>query len=107
MLIDLLSINNFYVPKAFLIISQYPFFNTFNKLCIELLEKQFKNKNIEIPIEIQLYNIINYIPAPVNDSYNIAFFPSNQLSEIVDFKSDEDFIHKKKRIIYFKSIKWV
>ena len=89
-----------YIPKAFVIISQYPFFNTFNKICKELLEKEFKNKLLQIPIEIQLYNIINFIPAPVNENLNITFFPSNELSEITRCKSDLDLINLNRQQIY-------
>ena len=71
-----------YIPKAFVIISQYPFFLTFKNICIELLN-QFKNKLLQIPIEIQLYNIINFIPAPVNFDISMTLFPQNELSEIV------------------------
>ena len=89
-----------YIPKAFVIISQYPFFNTFNKLCQELLENQFKNKYLQIPIEIQLYNIINFIPSPINEKINITFFPSYELSEISKYESDLDFIHLNRQQIY-------
>ena len=89
-----------YIPKAFVIISQYPFFNTFNKICQELLENQFRNKLLQIPIEIQLYNIINFIPAPVNEKLNITFFPSNELSEIARCKSDLDLINLNRQQIY-------
>ena len=89
-----------YIPKAFVIISQYPFFNTFNKLCQELLENQFKNKYLQIPIEIQLYNIINFIPSPINEKLNISFFPSYELSDISKCESDLDFIHLNKQQIY-------
>ena len=82
-----------YIPKAFVILSQYPFFNTYFKLCSELLDNQFKNKLLQIPIEIQLYNIINFIPAPVNEQLNITFFPSNELSEITRCESDSNLIN--------------
>ena len=35
-----------YIPKAFVIISQYPFFNTFKSICKEILS-QFKNKFLQ------------------------------------------------------------
>ena len=89
-----------YIPKAFVIISQYPFFNTFSKICQELLENQFKNKLVQIPIEIQLYNIINFIPAPVNNKLNITFFPSNELSDISRCESDINLINLNRQQIY-------
>lgn len=86
-----------FIPKAFVIISQYPFFCIFQKMCNELLEKQFKNEQIQIPIEIQLYNIVNFIPAPVNESINIAFFPSCELYDIMmKCKNDLDLFELNK-----------
>ena len=70
-----------YIPKAFVIISQYPFFNTFKSICKEILS-QFKNKFLQIPIEIHLYNIVNFIPAPVDSDILMTLFPLNDLSEI-------------------------
>ena len=92
--------SNIYVPKAFVIISQYPFFNTFNKICKELLYNQFKNDLLEIPIEIQLYNIINFIPAPVNEKLNITFFPLYDLSEIIECNSNKELIDYKDQKVY-------
>ena len=89
-----------YIPKAFVIISQYPFFNTFSKFCQELLENQFKNKYLQIPIEIQLYNIINFTPSPISEKLNITFFPSYELSDIYKCESDLDFIHLNRQQIY-------
>ena len=89
-----------YIPKAFVIISQYPFFNTFNKICQELLDNQFRNKLVQIPIEIQIYNIINFIPAPVNSKINITFFPSNELSDISRCENDFNFINLNRQQIY-------
>ena len=53
-----------YIPKALVIISQYPFFNTFKSFCTDFLH-QFKNKLLQIPLEIHIYNIINFVPANV------------------------------------------
>ena len=93
--------SNIYIPKAFIIISQYSFFNTFYKLCKELLYNQFKSSSLEIPIEIQLYNIINFIPAPINEKINITFFPSNNLSEIISkCNTDKDLINLNEQKMY-------
>ena len=92
--------SNIYIPKAFVILSQYPFFNTFKNLCKELLYNQFKNDFLEIPIEIQLYNIINFIPAPVNENLNIIFFPSANLSELSKNNSNKDLFNLNDQKIY-------
>lgn len=86
-----------FVPKAFVIISQYPFFRIFEKMFIELTE-QFKKDQIQIPIEIQLYNIVNFIPAPINENINVTFFPSCELYDIImKCKSDLDLIELNKK----------
>jgi hypothetical protein len=92
--------SNIFVPKAFVIVSQYPFFNTFNGICKELLYNQFKNELLEIPIELQLYNIINFIPAPVKEGLNFTFFPLYDLSEIIECKSDKELIDFKEQKVY-------
>ena len=92
-----------YVPKSFVIISQYPFFNTYKSICIELLS-QFKNKSIQIPLEIQLYNIINFIPAPINNDISMTLFPMNELSELVQkCNKDTDLIHFNRQKEYILS----
>ena len=67
-----------YIPKAFCIVSQYPYFQFYHFLC-QSLEVSFYNEQCTIPIEIVLYNIINYIPPPVNCSINIEFILSNDI----------------------------
>ena len=89
-----------YIPKAFVILSQYPFFNTFKNFCKELLYNQFKNNFLEIPIEIQLYNIINFIPAPINQKLNITFFQSYDLSSIIKTESEQDFYNLIEQKMY-------
>jgi hypothetical protein len=64
------------IPKAFCIISQFPYFQLFNSLNKEILNL-YKN-GTEVPIEIILYNIINLIPSPINFSLNLAIFPKDQ-----------------------------
>ena len=68
-------------------------FNTVHRICKELLYNKFNNELIEIPRELQLYNIINFITAPVNESLNITFFSLYDLSEITKCESDKDLIY--------------
>ena len=90
-----------YIPKTFVIISQYPFFNTYKKICKEILYNLFKNDLLEIPVEIQLYNVINFVPAPVNEKLNISFFLSDDLNEIISkCSTDKDLINLSKNIVY-------
>ena len=89
-----------YIPKAFVILSQYPFFNTFKNICKELLYSQFKNNSLEIPIEIQLYNIVNFTPSPWDSKLNFTFFPSNDLDSIEKCESDKDLLNLGTQKIY-------
>ena len=56
----------YYVPKAFLIYSQYPYFNTYYQICKKLYEYINSDIKDKIPIEILIYCLINYIPSPFN-----------------------------------------
>ena len=70
------DINNdvdYYIPKAFCIISQYPFFNAFFLICNNLYNLIITNSN-KIPIEILIYNIVNYIPSPINSNLELYLF---------------------------------
>ena len=85
--IDYNSNIEYYVPKAFLIISEYPFFTTFYKICSNIYKINIEEKEIEkdnkhrksknklkteyyvldnIPIEIFIHCLVNYIPSPIN-----------------------------------------
>ena len=61
-----------YIPKCFTMVSRYPLFSTFNKLS-KIIKDEFKSTCI--PLEIQLFNIINFVPCPINSSYEYYLFP--------------------------------
>ena len=88
-----------YIPKAFVVISQYPYFKIFNQLCKEI-KKLYSNNQIQIPIEIQLYNIVNFVPAPVNSSMEMVLFPGEDLFEINKCKEQEEFFNLKNQEKY-------
>lgn len=50
------------IPKAFCIISHYPYFHFFKCVAIEIY-KGFTQTQFIAPLEIVLYNIINFIPS--------------------------------------------
>ena len=79
-----------YIPKAFVIISQYPLFNIFTKLCEEIKDL-FTNQQLQIPIEIQIYNIINYVPASIDTGLKMTLIPKHELLHINTFKSQDEF----------------
>ena len=68
--------SSYYIPKAFLIFSQYPYFTTFHNICSNIYEQKkdnFENKNL--PIEILLYCLVNYIPSPIINNLRLKLFP--------------------------------
>ena len=90
---DYISNVEYYVPKAFLIISEYPFFTTFYKICINIYkinieEKEIRKENYyrktkikteyyildNIPIEIFIQCFVNYIPSPINKKIILSIF---------------------------------
>ena len=70
------SKGNFYIPKAILIFSQYPYFTTFHNICLNILEQINENKNDDddIPIEILIHCLVNYIPSPINTNLKLKLF---------------------------------
>ena len=71
----------YYIPKAILIFSQYPYFTTFHNICLNIYEEIEKTKhsignesNENIPIEILLHCLVNYIPSPINNSLKLKLF---------------------------------
>ena len=71
------SDDKYYIPKAFCIISQYPFFNSFYMICNNLYDTLINKKNI-VPVEILLYNIVNYIPSPINNKLELSLFTTDK-----------------------------
>ena len=76
---------SYYIPKAFLIFSQYPYFTAFHNICLNILEQiNEKNKNEivsdsdyddkDIPIEILIHCLVNYIPSPINKNLILKLF---------------------------------
>ena len=91
----------YYIPKAFCIISQYPFFNTFYLICKNIYN-MIMNKLCKVPLEILIYNIVNYVPSPMNSNLELCLFGNekeykkillNQLNgyPIIDFDLYEIF----------------
>ena len=66
----------FYFPKFFITISQYNYYYACYKIC-KYIHEQFLKDNIEIPLEIQIYNIINFTPCPVNNNLELTLFALN------------------------------
>ena len=61
-----------YVPNAYVILSEYPYYYHFKEICKHVLKLMIQENN-GIPIEILLYNIIKFLPSPINKSINLSF----------------------------------
>ena len=61
-----------YVPVAYVVLSEYPYFYHFNEICRNVLV-QMKKESDEIPIDILLYNVIKFAKSPINKSINLTF----------------------------------
>lgn len=62
----------FYVPMAYVILSEYPYFYHFNKICKNVF-RLMKTEQEDIPLEIFLYNTIKFLPSPINKSIILLF----------------------------------
>ena len=97
---ELKKINNklkICMPKAFVILSQYPYFKVFTHLCREI-KKLYDNSQLQIPIEIQIFNIVNFIPPPVNSHMNMVLLLNEDLFEINKCNTQKEFFNKNNEI---------
>ena len=60
------TVGYFVTPKVFVILSEFPYYAKYYHLLIEI-SKMFKS-NVEVPLEITLYNLIKYTPSPLTCS---------------------------------------
>ena len=70
----------YYIPKAFAIISQYYYFTIFEYICSSLHDL-FEENNSEMPLELIIYNIVNFIPSPLFHSLQFELFGTNRNSK--------------------------
>ena len=68
------KVYTFYIPTVFTIVSEYPFFNSFYKLCKQI-KTLFHLSNNDIPIELMLYNIIKFTESPINGEVILSIKP--------------------------------
>ena len=103
-----IDLNNetYYVPKAFLIYSQYPYFTTYHQICTKLLNYYNSDIKEKIPMEILIYCFVNYIPSPIKGNIilkdlglNITIpkltgypYADFDLGKVFNFISIKDFI---------------
>ena len=73
----------YFIPKAFCIISQNYYFSFFDYICKNIYSL-LNNRVNNIPIEITVYNIVNFIPSPINYSLHLDLFSYFYDTEEVD-----------------------
>ena len=61
----------FVTPKAFVILSEFPFYSSYLRLLSEI-SKMFKSA-VDVPLEMTLYNLIKFTPSPLSSSICINF----------------------------------
>ena len=77
----------FYIPYTFCIISEFPYFNSFYKLC-KCIKNFFIQKAIYIPIEFLIHNIVSLSPSPINSDVIIDLNSSvNQFNSFGNFSN--------------------
>ena len=87
-----------YIPKVFCIISKYQYYRTFHEICLNIYEI-FKSSKVQIPLEVQLYNIVNYTPAPANSKLQLCLFPDKDLNNSKISQNSIDVIDNSKIFI--------
>ena len=73
------KVHSFYIPIIFSIISEFPYYNSFYKLCNQI-KNLYSYPRKEVPIEIMLSNIINYTLSPLNNDVNLSIKPISFLN---------------------------
>ena len=68
------KVYTFYIPIIFSVVSEFPFFNSYYKLCHQI-KILFNLPNIDIPIEIILYNAIKFTESPINGTVMLSIKP--------------------------------
>ena len=90
----------FYFPKFFITISQYSYYFACHKIC-KYIQEQFLRDNIDIPLEVQIYNIINFLPCTLNSNLKLSIYA---LNEVLNCKNIDEFKNlvnsNKDNIIY-------
>ena len=67
-----------YFPKAFLISTQNLNFMKYNEF-FNKIHKLFISDGLEVPLEILIYNLVNFVPSTINYSLKLNLFPKNDL----------------------------
>ena len=87
-----------YFPKCFIFISQYPYFKYYESLSRNIVQRIKNNNHIEIPFEIQLYNLVNFTPSPINCNLQLNLLVNDFINNLKKtYSSNDDAITKLKK----------
>ena len=84
-----------FIPKFFIIISKYNYFYSFHHIC-KYIQEQFLNPKNEIPLEIQIYNLVNFLPCPLNKKIEIKLSAKNGIFNCKTLDEYLNFTNKDK-----------
>ena len=70
-------------PKVFCFISEYPYFAAFYNLSQKIV-KLFTNDSLTFSLEAVMYNLVNFIPAPLHFSIDLAIWKVVSSTSIED-----------------------
>ena len=80
------NIEEYYLPKSFCIVSQYNFFTFFEYVCKNIYILMTKQESNTLPVELLLYNIVNFVPSPMNYNLNLDLFSFCMESKEIEMK---------------------
>lgn len=69
---------SFYFPKAICICSEYPYFSSFYSLSLKILSF-FQKKILNFPLEVFIYNLIKFLPAPLSSPVCISEYDPTKI----------------------------
>ena len=95
-----------FFPQIFVFISQYSYFKLFSYLSQNIIFRIRKNINFEVPLEIQLYNIVNFTPSPIICdlqmdlllNYDLLNIKSHNKPEIIKILKEKKEIKKEENV---------
>ena len=68
----------YFIPKALLIYSQYPYFSSFYRICQKVILStgdEFADR--DFPIDVYIHCLVNYFPSPINNNIILKDFNPN------------------------------
>ena len=96
---DIEKLNYFYLmPVCYCFISDYPFFTSYYFIASQI--KNLLNKEINIPLELIIYNMILFTPAPINNMITLNINPTPKNDNDNKYKKYESNIFETKFKIF-------